>query len=77
MSMDLKLHTTKKGTSELEELQNTKGKWGIGAKRSTAVDTIGHMEWRSFKERIIKGKLWLVKKKKSLGKVGQENIEVE
>ena len=47
----------------LEKVQNTVGRWGLGAPRSTAVEAIrGDMGWSTFKERIVKGKLGFLKK---------------
>ena len=49
--------------AHLEKAQNTVGRWGLGAPRSTAVEAVrGDMGWSTFRERIIKGKLGFLKK---------------
>lgn len=54
--------------TKLEIVQNTIGRWGLGAPRSTAVEALrGDMGWSSFRERIIKGKIAFIKKIESLG----------
>ena len=48
----------------LEVIQNSVGRWCLGAPKSTATEALrGEMGWSSFQERIEKGKLCFMKKK--------------
>ena len=43
--------------NKLEIIQNTMGRWCLGAPRSTATEAIrGEMGWSTYKERLGKGK---------------------
>ena len=48
---------------KMEVMQNTMGRWCLGAPRSTAIEALREeMGWSSFQERIVKGKLSFAKK---------------
>ena len=49
--------------TKLEKSQNIIGRWSLGVPNSTAVEAIrGEMGWSTFRERVVKGKLNLLKK---------------
>ena len=50
-------HYTEGDLMKLEKIQNTIGRWSLGAPRCIAVEAIrGEMGWSTFKERVLKGK---------------------
>ena len=54
--------------AKLEKSQNIIGRWSLGVPNSTAVEAIrGEMGWSTFRERVVKGKLNLLKKIEGLG----------
>ena len=56
-------HYTEGDLMKLEKIQNTIGRWSLGAPRCIAVEAIrGEMGWSTFKERVLKGKFNFLKK---------------
>lgn len=57
------MHYREGDLAKFERAKKLVGRLGLGLPRSTAVESVrGEMGWSSFRERVVKGKLGMLKK---------------